>query len=102
MQSLVFSKHLYEVYKSFKTGTRALLQYGHVKSAFEGVAMLESLRNALHTMFTAFEAAKHEGVVVIELPFAGLGLEASGYVARGTMYVSNSSDSGLREINSRL
>ena len=53
---------------------------------------LEQLRNLGHTIFGGLEVAKHSGVVVIDLPFAGIGLEVSAYVTRGTMYVSNSTD----------
>ncbi len=93
MQSLVFSKHMFEIYDS----SRALLAYKHVKSAFKDLELFEELRTVLHTVFVGLEAYKQSGIVVLELPGLGGGLELSLYLTRGTMYVSNSSDMDLGE-----
>lgn len=93
MQSLVFAKHWVEIYK----GDRALRAYGQVRQAFKDIGAFEQLRNLLHTTMAGFEASKREGIVVIELPFAGIGLEASVYATRGTMFVSNSPDMDLED-----
>ncbi|HKD28958.1 MAG TPA: hypothetical protein VKC66_24010 [Xanthobacteraceae bacterium] len=94
IQSLVFSKRFIEIYRA----NRALLAYRHVKSAFKDMAFFEQIRNTLVTVYAGFEASKHEGIVVIELPVASVGLEVSGYVTRGTMYVSNSSDAEMERL----
>jgi hypothetical protein len=52
---------------------------------------LEHLRNLLHTLYGAFEASQRRGVVVIDLPLLGVGLEISAFLTRGTLYVSNPS-----------
>jgi hypothetical protein len=57
-----------------------------------GVDTLVQLRNLAHTFYAGYEASKKSGVVVIDVPGAGVGLEVSAYVTRGTMYVSNSSE----------
>ena len=61
--------------------------------AFKYASKLEHVRNLLHTLYAGFEAMQGKGVVVVELPFAGAGLELSGFVTRGRMYISNPSDS---------
>ena len=91
LQSLVFSRHFFDIYKN----NRALLAYRHVKSAFKDIAFFGQLRQFLHTVYAGFEASKRSGIVVLEIPYVGGGLELSAYATRGTMYVSNSSDMDL-------
>jgi hypothetical protein len=55
------------------------------------VDTLGQLRNLAHTLYEGYEASKQSGVVMIDAPGAGVGLEVSAYVTRGTMHVSNSS-----------
>jgi hypothetical protein len=56
------------------------------------VDTIGQLRNLCHTLYAGYEASKKSGVVVIDAPLAGVGLEVSAYVTRGTMYVSNTSE----------
>ena len=91
IQSLVFGKRFIEIYKNH----RALNAYRHVRSAFKDIQFLETMRNALHVAYMGFESSKRSGVVILDLPFAGVGLEFSAHILRGTMYVSNSSDMDL-------
>ncbi len=58
---------------------------------FADWAVLANVRNALHTLYGGLEAAKHSGVIVLDLPMLGVGLELSAFLTRGTMYVSNPS-----------
>lgn len=59
--------------------------------AFRDIGLLQNVRDMLHTLYAGFEAHKRSGVVVIDLPVVGVGLEVSAYVTKGTMYVSNPS-----------
>jgi len=59
--------------------------------AFKLAEILQHLRNSLHTVYQGLETAKQSGIIVIDLPLAGAGLELSVYATRGTMYVSNPS-----------
>lgn len=56
------------------------------------VDTLSQIRNLSHTLYAAYEASKQSGVVVIDLPGAGAGLEVAAYVTKGKMYVSNTSE----------
>jgi hypothetical protein len=91
MQSIVFSRHFYEMYRA----NRAILAYRGLKRAKDGIGLVETMRNALHTLYAGFEMHKPAGVVVVEVPGLGCGVEASAYLTRGTTYVSNSSDHDL-------
>lgn len=85
--------------KIVSKATIGLVQHGKLyldafiagKYVFTSGKQLENVRNLMHTVFTAFEAIKESGVVVIDLP-GGVGLEVSGFITKGTMYVSNESD----------
>jgi len=77
IQSLASGKHFVDIYKNNKA-----LKIGHLESAFKD-------------LFAGLEATKRSGIIVIEVPWLGGGVELSAYLTRGTMYVSNSSDLDL-------
>jgi hypothetical protein len=93
IKAITFSKYFYDMYKANK----AILAYRQVKRAADGIELIETMRNALHTLFAGFQLHKPEGVVIVEVPAAGAGVEVSAYKSYGTMYVSNSSDHDMRE-----
>jgi hypothetical protein len=75
----------------FKNG-RYVAPTLYTTKVFAQMKQLEHLRNLLHTLYAALEASKRPGgVVVIDLPVVGMGLEVSAFLTRGTMYVSNPS-----------
>lgn len=87
LQSIQSSKWFIDSFKNGKYVAPALNQ----SKSFVDAARLANMRNLLHTLYAGLEASKHSGIVVIELPFLGMGLELSAYLTRGTMYVSNPS-----------
>jgi hypothetical protein len=93
IQGLMQSRRLYDIYKDFKA--MDVMKARHIKSAFKDMDMLASVRNAFHTIYQGFESSKRSGIVVIDVPYAGIGLELSVHVLRGHMAVSNSSDMDL-------
>jgi len=88
LQTLVFARHWAEIYKM----ERAALAYKHVKSAMKDLDLFSTSRQLLHTLMAGYEVSQRSGIVVLEVPWVGGGLELSAYVTRGKMYVSNSSD----------
>lgn len=87
IQSLQASKLFLDGFR----GGRYVAPVLNKSKAFADAAGFANVRNLLHTLYGGLEAAKGSGVVVIDLPFLGVGLEVSAFVTRGTMYVSNPS-----------
>jgi hypothetical protein len=87
LQSIRNSKYFIDGFKSGKYVAPAL----NMRNTFTAIGLLQNVRNALHTLYGGLEAAKGSGVIVLELPLLGVGLELSVYATRGTMYVSNPS-----------
>jgi hypothetical protein len=87
LQSIHQSKYFID---GFKNG-RYVAPTLNARNTFTGIGLLQNVRNALHTLYGGLEAAKGSGVIVLDLPFLGVGLELSAFLTRGTMYVSNPS-----------
>lgn len=87
LQSIHHSKYFIDGLKNGKYVAPTL----NARSAFTAVGILQNVRNALHTLYGGLEAAKGSGVIVLDLPLLGVGLELSAFVTRGKMYVSNPS-----------
>jgi len=88
LQSIHHSKHFIDGLKNGKyvAPTR------NARNTFTAAGRLQNMRNLLHTLYGGFEAAtKGKGVVVLDLPLLGVGLELSAFLTRGKMYVSNPS-----------
>lgn len=63
-----------------------------ISAVRDDVELLQNLRNLLHTMYGGLETAKgHRGLVVIDLPVLGWGLEASVVKLHGSMIITNPS-----------
>jgi hypothetical protein len=90
LKSLEMSARFLKLYKH----QSAYLAARHVKTAAKDIEFFQSIRNLTHTVFAGYESAKKSGVIVIDLPLAGGGLELSAFLTRGTMYVSNATDWG--------
>lgn len=90
LQTIIHSKPLMMAYKGYKQNKIAM-QTAHAAKAFDDAKFLETFRNMFHSVFAAVETVNKAGMVVLDLPGLGKGLEASAYVTRGTMYVSNPS-----------
>jgi hypothetical protein len=58
----------------------------------QDIAMFSSAIQLFQTVFAGYEVSKRSDIAVLEVRFAGGGLELSAYVTRGTIYVSNFSD----------
>jgi hypothetical protein len=88
LQSLHHSKHFIDGLKNGKYVAPTL----NARKTFTAVGVLQNVRNTLHMLYGGFEAAtKGKGVVVIDLPGLGVGLELSAFITQGKMYVSNAS-----------
>ena len=87
LQSIHLSKHFVDGLKNGKYVAPTL----NARNTFKAIGVLQNVRNALHTLFAGLEATKGSGVVVLDLPFLGVGLELSAFLTRGKMYVSNPS-----------
>jgi len=87
LQSIHNSKYFIDGLKNGRYVAPAL----NAPKTFKAVGLLENVRNALHTLYGGLEAAKGSGVIVLDLPFLGVGLELSAFLTRGKMYVSNPS-----------
>ncbi|WP_229159474.1 hypothetical protein [Bradyrhizobium brasilense] len=87
LQSIHNSKYFIDGLKNGRYVAPAL----NTRNTFTAIGLLQNVRNALHTLYGGFEAAKGSGVIVLDLPFLGVGLELSAFLTRGTMYVSNPS-----------
>jgi hypothetical protein len=91
MQSLVFARQFHEIYET----QRALNSFKAAKAIVSATSMLENVRNGLSTLYNVLEATKQKGVVSLDVPFAGGGVELSAYITRGHMAVQGSSDMDL-------
>jgi hypothetical protein len=88
LQSIHHSKHFIDGLKNGKYVAPTL----NARKTFTAVDRLQNIRNLFHRLYGGFEAAtKGKGVVVIDLPLLGVGLELSAFLTRGKMYVSNPS-----------
>ena len=87
LQSIHQSKYFIDGFKNGIYVAPAL----NARNTFTAIGLLQNVRNALHTLYGGLEAAKGSGVIVLDLPFLGVGLELSAFLTRGTMYVSNAS-----------
>lgn len=87
LQSIHHSKYFVDGLKSGKYVAPTL----NARNTFSAIGLLQNVRNALHTLYGGIEAAKGSGVIVLDLPFLGVGLELSAFLTRGKMYVSNPS-----------
>ena len=87
LQSIRNSKHFIDGLKNGTYVAPAL----NARKTFTAIGLLQHVRNALHTLYAGMETTKPSGVVVLDLPFLGVGLELSAFATRGTMYVSNPS-----------
>ena len=87
LQSIHLSKHFVDGLKNGKYVAPTL----NARNTFKAIGVLQNVRNALHTLYAGLEATKGSGVIVVDLPFLGVGLELSAFVTRGKMYVSNPS-----------
>ena len=88
LKSIEASKYFVDGFKNGVYTAPKLLK----ATAAAKAAGLANVRNLLHSLYAGFEASKRSGIVVLELPFLGAGLELSVYKTRGTIYVSNPSD----------
>jgi len=87
LKSIEASKYFVDGFKNgVYTAPRVLKTAAAAKAA--GLA---NVRNLLHTLYAGFEASRRSGIIVLELPLLGAGLELSVYRTLGTMYVSNPS-----------
>jgi hypothetical protein len=77
----------------FKNGLYVAPKLKQAKAAYDTWEALSKMRDLLHIVFGELEAGKGSGmgVVVIDLPLLGKGLELSAFLTRGKMYVSNPS-----------
>lgn len=73
---------------------RAAKMAGMTKLSVEGVVQL---RNLMHTLYAGYEASKRKGVICMDVPFAGAGVEVAAYATRGTIYTSNYSDPDFQD-----
>jgi len=87
----IISKATIGLIKQSKLWVDAFIAGKYIVASIDDLKLLENLRNLTHTIFTALEARKQSGVVVVDLP-GGVGLEVSGFLTKGTMYISNESD----------
>jgi hypothetical protein len=88
LQSIHHSKHFIDGLKNGKYVAPTL----NARKTFTAVDRLQNIRNLLHRLYGGFEAAtKGKGVIVLDLPLLGVGLELSAFLTRGKMYVSNPS-----------
>lgn len=84
----LISRNVFHSLEFAAYGLRAARALGTAKLSLE---TLGNLRNLSHTLFAGYETTKRSGLVVLDVPVAGVGLEVSAFLTRGTMYVSNSS-----------
>ncbi|MGJ4944282.1 hypothetical protein ACQR1W_27195 [Bradyrhizobium sp. HKCCYLS1011] len=87
LQAIHQSKYFIDGFKNGRYVAPAL----NARKTFTAIGLLQNVRNALHTLYGGLEAAKGSGVIVLDLPVLGVGLELSAFLTRGTMYVSNPS-----------
>jgi hypothetical protein len=87
LQSIHNSKYFVDGFKNGKYVAPML----NARNTFTAIGLLHNVRNALHALYGGLEAAKGSGVIVLDLPLLGVGLELSAFLTRGTMYVSNAS-----------
>lgn len=85
----VLSKSLITSFTVAVAMARAAKATGIAKMSVE---MLASIRNLSHTIFAGYEVSKRSEIVTIDLPEAGVGLEVSAYITRGTMYIAGTSE----------
>lgn len=57
-----------------------------------GSDMLGNLKEVGTRVFGGLEAQKSKAVIIMDVPGAGVGLEASAFVSRGTMYTAGYTD----------
>jgi hypothetical protein len=78
---------------AFKFGIYVAPEFKQARTAAAVWRAAVQVRNVLHTVYAASEAGNggRPGIVVIDLPVLGGGLELSAFATRGTMYVSNPS-----------
>ena len=69
--------------------------YNVLDGAMSMISTVEQIKRRLTSFFVMCEAGKRRGVVTIDIPSAGYGVELSAYVTRGHMAVQNSSSMDL-------
>ncbi|MEO5860628.1 MAG: hypothetical protein ABIR33_16980 [Pyrinomonadaceae bacterium] len=78
---------------TIKKGVYLAPKFKQAQTAAELWNAVAHFRDLFHVVFAELEAGKGKGmgVVIIDIPFAGKGLELSAFLTRGTMYASNAS-----------
>jgi hypothetical protein len=91
IEALHSAKHFLNLYK----GEHAARSANHRERAFKDIGYFEQIRNGLNATFARMETIKGRGLVVLDLPLLGAHFELSdAFVTRGTIYVSNATDTG--------